>query len=219
MSEESRTVLGEVSNVLSGAFKESTVEVPHPFHQVSLPDNLEKLREIVETVRQRAINWRDWYDKNASRQAWKSRTLRWLSVFLVVSGGLCPLVPASVLPAILGEAALQPYGYLLLAAAAGVVVFDRAFGYSSSWMRYRIAHMRIDRALSLYGVVAQTIMAGTESQNSSKSSNIRALIAASHNFLSTIEDLVVEETEDWLHEFKAEHVRFQDQVGKQNEVN
>jgi len=194
------------------AATDSTVELPYPFGLVALPGDLTKLQKIVDDVKSRASKCLEWYDVNASKQAVQSRGLRRISVLLVVLGGLCPLIPAS-----LGGALLQPYGYLFLAGAAGVVVFDRAFGYSSSWMRYRIAHMRIARALSLYGAVSATLLAGAETQSANGQNNVRALVAATHTFLATVEDLVVDETESWLQEFKAEHINFQQQFGKRDE--
>ncbi|MGQ0801350.1 MAG: SLATT domain-containing protein [Pseudomarimonas sp.] len=190
----------------------TAVRLPHPFDVVSLPADLTLLQKLVDDVKSRAEGCRRWYDSNASVQAVASRRLRRISVGLVVLGGLCPLIPDS-----LWGAQVQPYGYLLLAAAAGVVVFDRAFGYSSSWMRYRIAHMRIDRALSLYGNTAAMLLAGADLQSDTGRNNVRALVAATQTFLESIEDLVVEETEAWLQEFKAEQISFQQQFGKRDQ--
>jgi len=199
---------GSVTPIATSREGALDAEPPSPLADAHLPEDLVELRQLVENVKSRARACRDWYNENAFKQGKNSRRLRWLSVLMVVLGGLCPLIPEA-----LGGEALQPIGYLLLAAAAGLVVFDRAFGCSSAWMRYRMAHMCIDKELSLYDNASATLLAGASGTNNGAKSNVRILVASTHTFLTSIEDIVVQETESWLAEFKAEHASFQQQYG------
>ena len=61
---------------------------------------------------------------------------------LAVAGGVTPLLRAR-------ESGLvaSGWGYVALALSAGCVLFDRYFGYTSSWMRYMRAQARLNRVL------------------------------------------------------------------------
>lgn len=176
--------------------------------EISLLQDPTLLQPILKQVLERAKLLKDWYDRKASERGRESRLLRIFSVILVVLGGLCPLLPESM------EAEfMQPYGYLLLAIAAGFVVIDRAFGVSTSWMRYRMAHMRIDREQSLFQLSVDTSLARMNSPNSNREVLVRGVIETTREFLTKIEDLVVEETEAWLLEFATEHSKFSQKFG------
>jgi hypothetical protein len=72
----------------------------------------------------------DWYLSEKERKRRWSRALRAVVLVLLTGGGLVPLLATVVsdLP--------STYGYILLAAAGGLVVFDKYFGYSAAWARY-----------------------------------------------------------------------------------
>ena len=178
------------------------------FAEISLVKDPALLQPIIKQVLERAKLLKDWYDRKASERGRQSRLLRIFAVILVVLGGLCPLLPESM-----GAEFMQPYGYLLLAVAAGFVVIDRAFGVSTSWMRYRMAHMRIDREQSLFQLSVDTSLARMTSPDSNRQALVRDVIDTTREFLARIEELVVEETEAWLLEFATEHSKFSQKFG------
>src|SRR5262245_34234909 len=105
--------------------------------------HLESLRTYAEDAIQREL---DWYVRKKKGRSFPSQMLRFGAVALTVLGGLVPVL-MSLFPSPPSWPWLSPFsdmrfgqfGYLLLAIAAGLVLLDRYFGYSTGWMRYIVA--------------------------------------------------------------------------------
>jgi hypothetical protein len=122
---------------------------PRNLHATAMPDlvwvgdqAIESLHVLFRTAETRAINTIAWYLRHKRGKAWWSRGLRAAAILLGVAGGLTPLVH-SANPHVVDLS----WGFVALGASAGCVLFDRFFGYSSSWMRYMLAVAAIQRAL------------------------------------------------------------------------
>ena len=59
-------------------------------------------------------------------------------MLLGIAGGICPLLPMSTTE----HALVISLGYVFFALAAGLVLLDQVFGFSSSWMRFTTARLR-----------------------------------------------------------------------------
>jgi hypothetical protein len=81
-----------------------------------------------EGVTKTTVAWYLW--RKTSRARW-SKACRVAAIALGVGGGIVPLLHSA------NSHLLAPeWGFVLLAAAAGLVLVDRLFGFSSSWMRF-----------------------------------------------------------------------------------
>jgi len=165
-------------------------------------------RDVVEAwirkAREEADATRKWYDSRASKMGKWSRRLRQAAVLLAVLGGLCPLLPEKLIERWFGDVAppaVSQAGFILIALAAGAVLLDQAFGYSSSWMRSRLAELELGRIIGSYGVKFDSALGslGT-SVTRDDADRVVSLLA---RFVEDINDVSIVETRTWVSEFKS----------------
>jgi hypothetical protein len=148
-----------------------------------------------------------WYDKRASHVKNLSRLSRLFAIWLGVLGGVCPLLPASLFAPLLeyfpaSGATATGSGLVFFAIAGGCLLLDQAFGFSSSWMRYRLAELRLGKLIRTFAVEVESELAkcGGKSLPSDRAESILARLNA---FVAEVENRKIEETESWVAEFKA----------------
>jgi hypothetical protein len=169
--------------------------------------DLPQIRELVGQAIARAEADIRWYEKHARKKAFASRTCRYLGILLGVAGGLCPLLPVSFVAGWLAaepmqvEVGIKSFGFILLALAAGIVLLDRVFGYSASWMRYKLAQMKLEYALERYRIQTSGILAADG--DSPDSELATAVFRATEEFSTTVSGIVLNETEAWISEHDA----------------
>jgi len=145
----------------------------------------------------------DWYDKKKGPIRRRSRVLRFLAISLATAGALCPLLDAAGLPAAVGGGiALGQWGYVLLAAAAGVFAFDKYFGLSTGWMRFIVTQMSIERALQEFQC-DWAIMYAKQSEQELREINVPAMLQRIKDFIAQVEGLMKQETDAWVVEFQS----------------
>ncbi|WP_049565244.1 SLATT domain-containing protein [Streptomyces sp. SBT349] len=83
-----------------------------------------------------------WYLRRRKGPSRWSRVLRATATALGVAGGVAPLVHGVSPGTIEAE-----WGFVFLALGAGCVLFDRIFGFSSSWTRFVRTELALQRAL------------------------------------------------------------------------
>jgi len=84
-----------------------------------------------------------WYEKYRKGKRVASRLFRGLAIAAVAVGTLCPLIDAALKSP---SWAFGQWGYVAFALAAAFVGADKFFGVSSSWMRFMLASLDLDRA-------------------------------------------------------------------------
>src|SRR3954468_4887754 len=112
---------------------------------------LESIRQYAE--RKVQSEWL-WYQRKKRWNSDRSQWLRWLALMLSILGGLVPLLIALFsgrpnwwwFARAFDTVRFAQLGYVLLAVAAGFVLMDRYFGYSTAWMRYIVAMQTIEKA-------------------------------------------------------------------------
>ena len=119
------------------------------------------------------------------------------SLLFLFLGGLCPLLPRDVpaLPAI----DFQPWGYLLIGIGGGLMLFDRLFGISVSWMRFISASLEIEALLDEFRM--RWLRAQLEAEEPQSPDTFQALIAAAADAIEGIHALSLLETRAWRAEF------------------
>jgi hypothetical protein len=157
----------------------------------------------------------DWYSRKAADRARKAKGIRWWSLFFFAVGTISPvfltflvkLADKNVLgsdpPNWVNRAASLPYaeiGYVLLAIAGALIVFDQFFDASGSWMRYRQSEARLQVLLAelRYGWAELLAKSGGVVRPGA-AEFVRLL----REFVLKVELLAEAETRQWAQQFRS----------------
>ena len=147
-----------------------------------------------------------WYNEKAGRMGLRSRRLRLAAIVAGTIGTLLPLIHAASGVGVGNEAvtwgALGGWGYVALALAGAFIAADRAFGYSTSWIRYRAAEIEIGKRIVAfrYDWAIEMCKLGGRLPNSDE---VASLLELQREFVTAVENRAAEETQDWIREFKS----------------
>jgi hypothetical protein len=156
-------------------------------------ESLEKAYEwAIENTRAQIA----WYAQRRQPKKRGSQWLRALSIALAAIGGLFPLVDAAMPDS---QMMFGQWGYVAIALAAALVLYDRFFGLSSGWMRYMVTELSLQRALREFQYDWNILIA----QQQPSKDNAVALLQRLKDFSLQIETLVKQETDAWVAEFQT----------------
>lgn len=164
--------------------------------------SLQALYGCVEAEAQKLIQW--YYNKKKPK-ALMSWYLRLLAILFTGAGGLVPFAASFGNPDIQLGPFKFPFGqlgYLLLATAAGFILFDRYFGFSTGWMRYITTAMMLERALGEFRLEWARLRARQAGQTPT-AEQVDMLIQLCKGFSLTVRTLVEQETQQWVAEFQS----------------
>jgi hypothetical protein len=134
-----------------------------------------------------------WYIQRRTLKARASKALRLASIVFAVTGSAIPFyVLAS------GSRLSTDWGYLALLLAAGCLVLDRGFGFSSSWARYVSTALAIEATISSARVMLLTTVSA--SAPGGKSEEICAL---AQTLMTAVNGHVLDETAGWVIDFQG----------------
>jgi hypothetical protein len=159
-------------------------------------DKAASAQALAGYVEDRAKAAADWYWRNKSAKARLSRSIQFLAVALAAAAGLVPIV--AHLRGIEHPHALWPS--LLVGLAAALVGLDRSFGFSSGWARYVLAATNIQKALEEFRLDWASLLAKTSTAPSNE--QILALVGRARQLMVVVQELVLQETKDWMTEFQ-----------------
>lgn len=176
-------------------------------------DCLSRLRERADQEALKAITW--YYDKKKSKNFW-SRWLRFWAITLTVMGGLIPVLSAAGAvqlalryygikePAVsqFVELRFNQLGYVFIGLAAGCVAFDRFFGFSTNWMRYIGAAMRIETARVRFAFEWEHLVAPLRGREPNED-EIRQLLHIIQRLSLDVREAIEQETGAWISEFQT----------------
>jgi hypothetical protein len=92
-------------------------------------------------------------------------------------------------------------GYLLIGIGGGLMLFDRLFGISASWMRFISASLEIEALLDEFRM--RWLRAQLEAEEPQSPDTFQALIAAAADAIEGIHALALLETRAWRAEFQS----------------
>ncbi|MFF0173968.1 SLATT domain-containing protein [Micromonospora profundi] len=129
----------------------------------------------------------EWYlRRKTSRSRW-SKFFRAVTIFLGVLGSLVPLVHAATT-----QAPRPEWGFVLLAAAAGVLLGDRVFGFSSSWVRFMNTQAKLHGQLVIAQQEFLSWLARVDAEDS-----VAELHEISGRLSQAVNAGVLQETTEW----------------------
>jgi len=149
-----------------------------------------------------------YYADKAKNNKNLSIVIRGVSVVLAGIGALFPLIDAAM--AVNGEKAFiwGQWGYVILAVGAGLYGFERTYGFSSGWIRFMQANLKLTRMLNNFRYEFSLLMntpAGKPEtgENQPNVKERERLIQALNKFCDKVDAVVMEETEAWVQEFQS----------------
>ena len=168
-----------------------------PDLDLSATDHRSSAAIIYRWTEAAAISTLNWYLLEKKSKARWSRTLRVLSVIFITAGGIAPLISVGT-----NNMTYAFWGYPILGLGAACVGLDRAFGFSSSWMRYLSASATIQKILIEHQLkwASLTVTWGSDPVNSEQ---IRQAIAEVRTFAEKLSDVVADETQTWIADFRG----------------
>jgi conflict system pore-forming effector with SLATT domain len=170
------------------------------------PPELYMVYDHAVAAAERNINW--YRTKKKPRQQ-LSHFLRCTALLLAIVGGLCPLLPDG------DKIDASRYGYILLAAGGGLLLFDKLFGLSSSWMRFMAAAQEIEALLDAFRVdwASEESKLNTPATTSGSDSRFQLI----KDFLINMHAIIGRETNEWKAEFQKGVVHFETLLRQQSE--
>jgi SMODS and SLOG-associating 2TM effector domain 2 len=170
-------------------------------------ESLNILRERAESEAEKATKW--YYEKKKSKNWW-SRWLRGWAITFTVFAGLVPILGASGVfsfrtdpsHARLLELQFNQFGYIFIGLAAGCIAYDRFFGFSTNWMRYIGAAMRIETARIRFRFEWERLSA-TGKSGDPEDGKVRDMLETIERFMITIREAIEFETGAWISEFQT----------------
>ena len=177
-------------------------------------DSFKAIQEHYKTVLAEAHQQKKWYiDKSVNKKKW-SKAIRILAIAMIGIGSICPLIEATD---VIHSFNLGQWGYVGFAIAAIFIGFDRFFGMSSGWIRYRLTIMSIDRTITEFEYSWTTRMTKLGDRELSDEQLIE-LTTSLQDFVLKITDVIRHETENWAREFETNLAELQRIVKTEVEI-
>jgi hypothetical protein len=180
---------------------------------------IESLKEIHDYVIDQAIKSTDWYFKHKGAKAFFSQAVRFFAWILAAVSGILPILAnlSNADPKNVFQSPLVPS--LLLGIAAALLGLDKAFGYSTGWARYVLTATNIRKTLEQFRLDWAELMAqsGISAQpaNPITATQVAPLIECAKQFRIEVENLVLQETKDWITEFQTNTAQMEKDIATQ----
>jgi hypothetical protein len=179
---------------------------------------MESLAEIHNYAIDQAIKSIDWYLKHKGAKAFFSQTVRFFAWVLTAVSGILPII-ANLYADEKNTLRSPLVPSLLLGIAAALLGLDKAFGYSTGWARYVLAATNIRKALEQFRLDWAELMAqsGISAQpaNPVTATQVAPLIECAKQFGIEAENLVLQETKDWITEFQTNTAQMEKDIATQ----
>ena len=184
--------------------------------------HLERLRIYAERAIENELSW---YIRKKKGRSTTSQRLRFCAVIFSVLGGLVPFLialfgsrPQWAWLRAFPDLRFGQLGYLLLAIAAGFVLLDRYFGYSTGWMRYIVAMQSIEKAREAFRLdwIGLTRQFAAASPGSSESVEVvDRMIQRARAVILEVKEHSEKETQAWILEFQTNLAQFEKDLKSQ----
>ena len=159
-----------------------------------IPVAAESIKNLDQQLLKKSLVLIHWYMLKRKRRKLGAQSLRVLAVLSASAGGLVPVL------SLLDQRIPIELGYVLIALAGACLLFNRALGISSAWIRFittAFSLVRLTEELQFEWAEKMTAMSGKPSSRK----EIKALLERLKDFNRSVNALVEGETKAWGVEF------------------
>ena len=163
---------------------------------------LESLDGIHKLAIKKADDAITWYlFARRSKKRWASC----LRLFIIIAGSFAGILP--ILSQILinnnGKPFIAPaWASVFLGVAGAMLALDRFFGFSSGWIRYIAAELRLHQLLEEFQLDWQKEKINWKNETPDNKQVLKMLDMAK-SFITQVNEVVIKETNDWINEFQS----------------
>lgn len=147
-----------------------------------------------------------WYSCARFKNGFFTRSLRFIALILFGTGLVIPLLKLEI--KVIGLE-INALGYLCLAIAGLILLFDKYFGVSSGFVRFYVAEEDIKKSINYFELAWEIEMAKSENSNYTTESVINTLDTARILQLD-ISNIIQAETKAWASEFQSQIIELQE---------
>ena len=176
---------------------------PIPSHDAaSAPEGLSQVYDALVNKAEEALRW---YETSQRAKKRGARITRGAAIFLGALAAITPTLIA-VLPERLGDFAvvkLSPIATAIGVVAGTLILLDKFYGFSSSWMRFAVTYQEIQAHLEVFKLEWRRRLFELSCGQAPTPEQVSALFDFLTAFLRSVNDSVRAETRDWVVEFKG----------------
>lgn len=175
-------------------------KIPFPDKSTDICDHwyVEKVHQYVIGEAQNAISW---YMKNKESNRRWSKRIRFFVIVFITIGGIMPLIAALELSFYIRDWDNFKYnvnqlGYIVLAIAGFLFLFDRGFGFTSSWVRFITAATNIQKLITEFDSKYMCLCL-------EKNDQCKKQLDCIHKFIVDVRGEIVKESAAWAAEYSS----------------
>jgi len=184
-----------------------------------------QLQALFNYVVKQAYDSIGWYWKKKTWKARLSRAIQWIAIVLTATAGLLPVAGQLFVTYTHRSGSILQSGLVssvLVGSAAALLGLDKAFGFSTGWARYVLAATDIRRLLETFRmewmILVNTSCPPPGSNAQPSPELVSALLTKARDFRVAVENVVVQETKDWVTEFQNNMAQLEKDVKTQVET-
>lgn len=172
-------------------------------------DSIEKLYKYVTGLAEEAISW---YLKRKDIKKRGALITRWSAIFLTSAAGIIPLISE-----ILFDKINALWGSVAIILAGSFIGFDKFGGFSTGWMRYLTAELKIRNSLQSFKIEWE-IRKSPLNGNDPDDRQLKSFLDMCKTFLLTTNTTIENEFDEWKLEFKNALKQIDNAVKAQQEI-
>lgn len=156
-----------------------------------------ELRDLYQSVLSKGRDAMIWYARQKEGKKWWGQRLRMAAILLTSLAGITPMI----VQLFVADQRWSLLASVFAVTAATCVGLDNYFGASSGWMRYVSAYLELNSRLeALQFGWARLALA---SAGAPKEQRLSALMDLLQGFIIGVNEVVRQETQEWMAEFKG----------------
>jgi hypothetical protein len=161
-------------------------------------DSVKQALAYASTHADEAISW--YLKAKKAKRIW-ARLLRLGAILFTAAAGILPVL-TQILQTPDGKPPFAPaWASVLLAVALLFIALDRFFGFSTAWMRYISAELKLKQLKEGFELDSQAVLASLQGEPPTQD-QIQAILASVKAFIEKLNAVIVSETAQWVDEFR-----------------
>lgn len=170
------------------------------FPLLDQPEQPAELKELYQSVLIKGRDAMTWYARQKEGKKLWGQRLRMAAILLTALAGITPMI-VQLLPNEQGYQRWSLLASIFAVLGATCVGLDNYFGSSSGWMRYVSAYLELNSRLETlqFGWARLALAAA----GTPKEQRLASLLDLLQGFIIGVNEVVRQETQDWMAEFKG----------------